>query len=43
MRKEMYRLLAAAVLAIPVLMMTLAPQAGAPSVPAGFGELYQRQ
>ena len=41
MRKEMYLVLAAAVLAIPVLMMTPAPIAGASSCSAGFEEFAE--
>ena len=41
MKKEMYRILAAAVLAIPVLLMTPASQAGASSCPAGFEEFAE--
>ena len=37
----MYRVVAAAVLAIPVLMMTLASQAGASSCPAGLEEFAE--
>ena len=37
----MYRVLAAAVLAIAVLMMTLVLQAGASSCPAGFEEFAE--